>query len=185
MVLNDEAHHVWDPDSAWNEAIAFLHEQTRKRNGAGLVSQLDFSATPKDDRGNLFKHIIVDTPLGEAVDGGIVKTPVIGRGEGLEERPSDNAGVRYQHHLLLGYNRWLESKKEWECCGKKPLMFVMCDSTKAADDITRELNTSPLFEELNRATINLHTNLKGKVKMIGQGTNRVPVFIESEKEISD
>ena len=21
MVLNDEAHHVWDPDSAWNEAI--------------------------------------------------------------------------------------------------------------------------------------------------------------------
>jgi type III restriction enzyme len=75
MVLNDEAHHVWDPDSAWNEAINFLNDETRKRNSTGLVAQLDFSATPKDNMGNLFKHIIVDTPLGEAVDGGIIKTP--------------------------------------------------------------------------------------------------------------
>jgi len=54
MALNDEAHHVWDPDSAWNEAITYLHEQTRKRNGTGLVAQLDFSATPKDNKANLF-----------------------------------------------------------------------------------------------------------------------------------
>ncbi|MCH8243657.1 MAG: DEAD/DEAH box helicase family protein, partial [Planctomycetes bacterium] len=45
MVLNDEAHHLWDPDSAWNEALAFLHDTTRKRGG-GLVAQLDLSATP-------------------------------------------------------------------------------------------------------------------------------------------
>lgn len=32
MVLNDEAHHVWDQDSAWNEAINYLHETTRKRS---------------------------------------------------------------------------------------------------------------------------------------------------------
>ena len=54
MVLNDEAHHVWDPDSAWNEAISHLHETTRKRGG-GLVAQLDLSATPKDNRGNVFR----------------------------------------------------------------------------------------------------------------------------------
>ena len=51
MVLNDEAHHVWDPDSAWNEALAYLHETIRKRTGGGLVAQLDFSATPKDNKG--------------------------------------------------------------------------------------------------------------------------------------
>ena len=50
MVLNDEAHHVWDPDSAWNEAISFLQDTTRKRGG-GLVAQLDLSATPKDNKG--------------------------------------------------------------------------------------------------------------------------------------
>lgn len=185
MLLNDEAHHVWDPDSAWNEAISFLNEQTRKRTGMGLVAQLDFSATPKDNMGNLFKHIIVDTPLGEAVDGGIVKTPIIGRADKLIERASSNAGIRFQNHLMLAYKRWLESKKEWERSGKKPLMFVMCESTEAADEIARELNGNPLYAELNRSTINLHTNLKGKIKIEGKGANRIQVFVESEKEISD
>ena len=34
MVLNDEAHHVWDPGSAWNKAIRWLHDdaaQARRR----------------------------------------------------------------------------------------------------------------------------------------------------------
>ena len=33
MVLNDEAHHVWDPESAWNEAIEFVDRAIRERNG--------------------------------------------------------------------------------------------------------------------------------------------------------
>ena len=149
-----------------SDALRFLHEQTRKRSGTGLTAQLDFSATPKDNAGNLFKHIIVDTPLGEAVDGGIVKTPIIGRGDNMVEQASDNAGIRYQHHLMLGYNRWLESKKEWEKTGKKALMFVMCEDTEAADQITKELNTNPRFEELNHHTINLHTNLKDRKSVV-------------------
>src|SRR6185503_103298 len=40
MVLNDEAHHVWDPDSAWNEALRYLHETIHSRTGGGLVAQL-------------------------------------------------------------------------------------------------------------------------------------------------
>ena len=58
MLLNDEAHHVWDPDSAWNEAISYLHHTISKRTGGGLVAQLDFSATPKDNQGNIFKHVV-------------------------------------------------------------------------------------------------------------------------------
>ena len=105
-MLNDEAHHVWDPDSAWNDAIRFLNETLRKNHGAPLVAQVDFSATPKDNKGQVFKHVIVDTPLGEAVDGGIVKTPIIGgAGKRLEEHPSDNAAYRYDRHLRLGYER--------------------------------------------------------------------------------
>lgn len=113
MVLNDEAHHLWDPDSAWNDAIRFLNGTLRKKHGAPLLAQLDFSATPKDDKGQLFKHIVVDTPLGEAVDGGIVKTPIIGgAGKRLEETPSDNAAYRYDRHLRLGYERWRRSHEE-------------------------------------------------------------------------
>jgi type III restriction enzyme len=39
MVLNDEAHHLWDPGSAANEAIAYLHETIASRTGARLVEE--------------------------------------------------------------------------------------------------------------------------------------------------
>lgn len=185
MLVNDEAHHVWDPDSAWNEAIRYLHETIRKRTGGGLCAQLDFTATPKDNRGQVFKHVVCDSPLGEAVDGGIVKTPVIGRGGDLHERADDNAAFKYDMHLRLGYARWKASREEWRKSGKKPLLFVMCEDTTAADQIWHRLNTDPTFGDLNGKTINLHTNLKGKVKKVGRGKAAYEVFVENEKEISD
>jgi type III restriction enzyme len=97
MILNDEAHHLWDSGSAANEAISYLHETIASRAGAGLVAQLDFSATPKDDNGQMFQHVVCDTPLGEAVDGGIVKTPIIGKGKGWVERTSTDASERYRY----------------------------------------------------------------------------------------
>jgi type III restriction enzyme len=186
MVINDEAHHVWDPDSAWNEAIGFIHETNRQRGGTGLVAQLDFSATPKDDKGQVFKHVVCDTPLGEAVDGGIVKTPVIGRADRkLEEQPGENAAYVFERHLLLGYERWKASRDEWKKSSKKALLFVMCSSTAEADQITQRLNTDELFRDLNGSAINLHTNLKGKLKKEGKGASARSVFVENEKEISD
>ena len=68
---------------------------------------------------------------------------------------------------------------------KKALLFVMCEDTKAADDIATRLNTDEAFKELNGKTINLHTNLKGKIKKVGKGQNARVVFEESEKDISD
>ncbi|MCU0570830.1 MAG: DEAD/DEAH box helicase family protein [Oculatellaceae cyanobacterium Prado106] len=186
LILNDEAHHVWDSGSAWNEAIATLHDTILHQSGTKLVGQLDFSATPKDNKGLLFKHIVCDTPLGEAVDAGIVKTPLIGQASRkLIEQADDNAAYRWEQHLLLGYERWKASKLEWQASGKKPLLFIMCDDTHAADQITQRFNTDPLFEQLNGKTINLHTNLKGKLKKIGKGNSTRYEFVEDEKAISD
>jgi type III restriction enzyme len=186
MVLNDEAHHVWDPDSAWNEAIRYLHDTIKSRTDGGLVCQLDFSATPKDNKGQLFKHIVCDTPLGEAVDAGIVKTPILGQTDrNLEEQPDDNAAYKFERHLRLGYERWRLSKEEWEKSGKKALMFVMCEDTDAANQIANRLNTDEIFKELNGKTINLHTNLKGKVRKVGRGANAQIEFVANETEISD
>lgn len=186
LVLNDEAHHVWDPNSAWNEAIQSLQKLLQQRGGDGIVAQLDFSATPKDNKGQVFKHVVCDTPLGEAVDGGIVKTPIIGRTDvQLEESPDQNAAYRFEKHLLLGYERWRKSFAEWKKSGKKALLFVMCEDTAAADQITHRLDTDPIFRELNGATINLHTNLKGRVKKVGSGATVRYEFVENEKDISD
>ena len=111
MVLNDEAHHLWDPGSAWNEAIDYINSTLQKKYGdeGGIVTQLDLSATPKDDKGQFFQHIICDFPLGEAVDAGIVKTPIIGKASNLKEEPGDDAAIKYRRHLLLGYERWKAS----------------------------------------------------------------------------
>lgn len=185
MVLNDEAHHVWDPGSAWNNAIRWLHEALRKRSGEGLLAQLDFSATPKDNKGRVFPHVVCDTPLGEAVDAGIIKTPIIGRTKELVEQPHDDAAYRYEAHLRLGYERWKRSNDEWGKSGKKPLLFVMCTDTAAADQITNRLNADGIFADLNGKTINLHTNLKGKIKKKKIGNQTIEVFEESEKDISD
>lgn len=185
MVLNDEAHHLWDPGSAANEAISYLHETIASRTGAGLVAQLDFSATPKDNDGQMFQHVVCDTPLGEAVDAGIVKTPIIGKGKGWVQRTSTDASEEFEEQLRVGYARWLKSKEEWQKSGKKPLLFVMTEDTNDANQIAHRLNTDPVFLELNGKTTNLHTNLKGKVKWIGGRRNGYPVFEESETEISD
>jgi len=185
MILNDEAHHLWDPGSAWNEAIAFLHHAIKERTDGGIAAQLDFSATPKDNHGQIFQHVVCDAPLGEAVDAGIVKTPLIGRGKKWTERTSHDASERFQEQLMVGYERWKMSREEWEKSEKKPLLFVMTEDTAAADQITARFNTDPLFAELNGKTINLHTNLKGKIKWIGGKKQGYPVFEVSENEISD
>jgi len=45
MVLNDEAHHLWDPGSAWNEAIAIC---TRKFQGRlEAVCALNWISRPR------------------------------------------------------------------------------------------------------------------------------------------
>jgi type III restriction enzyme len=71
MVLNDEAHHVHDEKLKWNQTIERLHDELCARTpddrGAGVVSQLDYSATPKYEKGGVFRHVVVDYPLAQAV----------------------------------------------------------------------------------------------------------------------
>ena len=172
MVLNDEAHHIWDPDSAWNEAIHYLHETIQARTGGGLAAQLDFSATPKDNKGQYFKHIICDSPLGEAVDGGIVKTPIIGKADGrLEDSRTIMPPIGSNSICAWDMNAGRPAGKNGEKSGKKTLLFVMCEDTEAADQIATRFNTDETFKELNGTTINLHTNLKGKIKKVGRGAD--------------
>jgi len=61
----------------------------------------------------------------------------------------------------------------------------MTEDTEAADQIARELNSSELYKELNGKTINLHINLKGKLKKLGRGKSAIYEFVENDKDISD
>ena len=64
-VLNDEAHHVHEPDLQWNQIITKLHDNA----DGGLRSWLDFSATPRFGSGALHvRHAFGDEqrPSGRA-----------------------------------------------------------------------------------------------------------------------
>jgi type III restriction enzyme len=180
MLLNDEAHHLHDPDLAWNRAIDALHSQSVSRGNGGICLQLDFTATPKHTDGELFRHIICDFPLGEAVDAGIVKVPVLGESEELLVHGGKRtpAHERFAMHLKLGYQRY---KKTYEELGKvrKPILFVMTEDAQGANEIADYLDSSQ-FPLLKGRVLNIHTRLKGKIKTVVRGGREIKEFVENE-----
>ncbi len=180
MVLNDEAHHLHDPDLAWNRAIDALHEESQTRGNAGLCLQLDFSATPKHNDGFLFRHIVVDFPLGEAVDAGIVKVPVLGESDELVVRGDEKtpAHERYATHLQLGYQRYAKTYEELSQV-RKPILFVMTEDAQAANEIAAYLD-SDAFPLLKGRVLNIHTRLKGSIKTVTRGGRTFKEFVENE-----
>ena len=79
VVLNDEAHHTHDEESEWNKTIRALHVAARK----GVVAQLDFTATPRHSKGQLFSWTVYDYPLKQAIIDGVVKRPLKGIAQGI------------------------------------------------------------------------------------------------------
>ncbi len=167
MVINDEAHHVWSEKLKWNQTIERLHAELRERapgeerSRSGIVSQLDFSATPKDQAGRLFRHVVVDYPLAAAVADGIVKTPLIGEIHGATVELGDSAVQRYRQWLDVAVGRWRKFHEALSPSGKRPVLFVMCENTQAADEVGDYLRQRADFAG-DRLLV-IHTNNQGEV----------------------
>lgn len=131
MVINDEGHHLHDEDNEWSKVIRRLHNNL----AAGLAGQLDFSATPRYQKGGLFTWTIYDYPLKQAIIDGVVKKPMKGITVGLDEARSDVASVKYEGYLTAGVERWREYRDQLKPLNKKPVLFVMLNSTAEADDV--------------------------------------------------
>lgn len=165
LVVNDEAHHVHDPKLAWNQTIERLHKAIRagapSDPGAGVISQLDFSATPKYEKGGLFRHTVVDYPLAQAVADGIVKTPVIGEVTGAKVELGETTVQRNRQWLDVAVGRWREFEKALAPSGKHPVLFVMCENTQAADEAGDYLQRLPDFA--GEKLLVIHTNRSGEI----------------------
>ena len=151
MVLNDEAHHVWAEELVWYKAIADLNDN------AGLMCQLDFSATPRDQKGKIFTHIITDYNLGSAIEDNIVKRPKIAKLENVPEIESKKASERYRVQIDAGVNQWKTMRKVIAKTGRKPVLFVMAEDNASADDVTEYLET---FPELGGKVLTIHSGRK-------------------------
>ncbi len=159
MVLNDEAHHTHDEESAWNKTIRRLHSLLTP-NG---VIQLDVTATPRHSKGTLFSWTIYDYPLKQAILDNLVKRPIKGVTRGLSDGKSDYASVKYRPYLTAGVERWKEYREQLNPVGKKPLLFVMLNDTKEADDVGEFLSVSYPEYFAGDGLLIIHTDTKGEV----------------------
>jgi type III restriction enzyme len=157
LVINDEAHHTHDEDSEWNSVIRRLHGKTP------IASQLDFSATPRFQKGAIFPWTISDYPLKQAIVDGIVKRPVKGLAK-IAEAKSDHASVRYRAYLAAGVERWREYREQLKPLKKKPILFLMLNSTDEADDVAEWLRTKYPSEFGGLCTQVIHTKNNGEIK---------------------
>jgi len=159
LVVNDEAHHTHDEDSEWNKVIRRLHDDVP----GGLGAQLDFTATPRYSKGALFTWTVFDYPLKQAIIDNIVKRPLKGIARDIQEGRSDIASTRYEAYLTAGVERWREYAVQLEPFGKRPILFVMMNSTKDADDVGDYLMAKYPSEFGGEKLLVIHTDNTGNV----------------------
>ena len=163
IVINDEAHHLHDEDSAWVKSIEDIHNKLVQK-GAKLSLQLDLTATPKKNDGSIFVQTISDYPLVEAIHQCVVKNPVVPDGASrgkLKENESIKFSERYRDYINLGVEEWRKTYAELLPMGKKSILFIMTDDTKNCDEVAEYMETS--FADLRGAILTIHTNKSGEI----------------------
>jgi type III restriction enzyme len=163
VVFNDEAHHIHEKKLAWFKTIENINNSLIQK-GSNLPLQLDVTATPKDQNGNIFPHTVSDYPLVEAIAQQVVKTPILpdeaSRGK-LEENTSSKFSERWRDFIDLGVTVWKQDYENHKKLGKKALLFIMVDDTKNCDDVKNYLENN--YPILKNGTFIIHTNKDGHI----------------------
>ena len=171
FIANDEAHHTHDEENEWSKTIRRFHTALLPPSippGGGEVRgginlQLDMSATPRYSKGSLFTWTVFDYPLKQAILDSIVKRPFKGVTKRIRESPSDIASVRYQAYLTAGVERWREYRDQLAKLDRKPVLFIMLNSTREADDVADYLRTKYPGEFVGDKLLVIHTNRSGDI----------------------
>lgn len=163
IVINDEAHHVHDENMAWFKSIENIHNRLCQKDKK-LSLQIDLTATPRHDNGSIFVQTICDYPLAEAIWQDVVKHPIMpddaSRAK-LQEKQTIKYAERYSDYIQLGIEEWRKSYKINEQVGKKSIIFIMTDDTKACDDVARYLEDN--YPDLRGKVLTIHTNKNGEI----------------------
>ena len=184
MVINDEAHHIHElkrngeiEEVEWQKGLNAIAEKKGER-----FFQVDFSATPYDQRGSgkkaqkcYFPHIVVDFDLATAMRKGLVKTLLLDRRQELTElKDLDYKAVRDERgkvcdlsdgqRLMLraGLAKLKKLEKEFtEVDAKKnPKMLVICEDTSVAPYVQQLMLEDGLAQD---EVVTIDSNAKGEV----------------------
>ena len=171
-VFNDEAHHIHDSRMAWFKSIQDIHHKMLQQD-CHLALQVDVTATPRHDKGQIFVQTVSDYPLVEAIHQNVVKHPILPDAASrakLAEKKSAIFTEKYDDYLKLGIEEWKKSHAEHKPLGKKAVLFVMVDDTRNCDDVGAYLEK--LCPELQGAVLVIHTKNNGEISEAASGKNR-------------
>jgi type III restriction enzyme len=118
---------------------------------------------PRHSKGQLFSWTVYDYPLKQAIIDNVVKRPLKGIAQGILEQRSDVASTRYQAYLAAGVERWKEYREQLSQLGKRPVLFVMMNSTGDADDVGDWLQKKYPSEFGGDKLLIIHTDKSGEV----------------------
>ncbi len=172
VILNDEAHHIHEPNMAWFKSIEDIHNRL-KQKGAALSLQVDTTATPKHNNGAIFVQTISDYPLVEAISQNVVKHPVLPDAPSrakLMERQSAKYTEKYTDYIHLGVIEWRKAYDEHEKMGKKAILFIMTDDTRNCDDVAEYLESN--YPDLKDAVLVIHTKSNGDISESTSGKSK-------------
>ena len=169
LVINDEAHHVHDEELKWTQTLLDI----RNALPGGISAWLDFTATPKDQKGMFFPWTVCDYPLAQAVEDQIVKAPLIVSRRDQGDRPPDdpdsvtqkNVVEKYGYWIRAAVERWREHDDAYKKLDPTPVLFVMAEKSVHADAIGQHLCSDPQLGFQTREVLVIHTNLRGEISM--------------------
>ncbi len=184
MVINDEAHHIHElkrngeiEEVEWQKGLNVIAENKGER-----FFQIDFSATPYDQRGSgkkvqkvYFPHIVVDFDLATAMRKGLVKTLLLDRRQELTELEHlDYKAVRDERNkvcdlsdgqrlmLRAGLAKLKKLEDEFTAVDEKknPKMLVICEDTSVAPFVNQLMLEDGLSQD---EVVTIDSNAKGEV----------------------
>jgi type III restriction enzyme len=171
-VFNDEAHHIHDSRMAWFKSIQDIHHKMLQKDRR-LALQVDVTATPRHDKGQIFVQTVSDYPLVEAIHQNVVKHPILPDAASrakLTDKKSAIFTEKYDDYLKLGIEEWKKSYAEHKEIGKKAVLFVMVDDTKNCDEVGAYLEK--ICAELQGAVLVIHTKNNGEISEAASGKNK-------------
>ena len=184
MVINDEAHHIHElkrngeiEEVEWQKGLNVIAENKGER-----FFQIDFSATPYDQRGSgkkvqkvYFPHIIVDFDLATAMRKGLVKTLLLDRRQELTELEHlEYKAIRDERNkvcdlsdgqrlmLRAGLAKLKKLEDEFTAVDEKknPKMLVICEDTSVAPFVSQLMLEDGLSQD---EVVTIDSNAKGEV----------------------
>ncbi len=184
MVINDEAHHLHEfkkggdvEEVEWQKALNMMSESKGER-----FFQVDFSATPYDQRGSgkkaqkcYFPHIVVDFDLATAMRKGLVKTLLLDRRQELTELEElDYKAVRDERGKVcdlsdgqrlmlragLAKLNILEKDFTEKDSTKNPKLLVVCEDTSVSPYVQQFMLDEGLDGD---EVVTIDSNQKGEV----------------------